>query len=149
MIPQSRMAQDYGVGEKGYRQLRRVVQNNDVTIKVRSRSAGALKRVEVDGAQPKPAPIKIKSAGELDTYIGVDPDDLDYVPWKASRDQWIPPDPHRAPANWPADRVWDDDAYDMVMGRYRQRITEFGDNEKTIGALVESNQARLVDGRVE
>jgi hypothetical protein len=140
VVPQSRMSEDYGMSESGYRQLRGAVQRNDVSIQVRSRSAGALERIEA-GAVPKPAPIKIKTGGELDQYIGMSPAQRDLVPWKPDGD-WIAPVRDTPPPNWPPGRPWDDDAYDAVMGRYRQRSQEFIDNREAVQELFSGGQAR-------
>lgn len=140
IVPQSRISQDYGMTPDGYRQLRGAVQRNDVAVSVRSRSQGAMNRINA-GAVPKPAPIKIKTGGELDEFIGMSPGQRDLVPWKPDGD-WIPPVRDTPPPNWPPNRAWDDDAYDAVMGRYTQRRQEWLDNRDTMNELFSSNQAR-------
>ncbi len=140
VVPQTRISEDYGMSEAGYRQLRGAVQRNDVTIKVRSRTRGALERIE-SGAVPKPEPVKIKTGGELDQYIGMNPAQRDLVPWKPDGD-WIPPVRETPPPNWPPGKAWDDEAYDAVLGRYNQRRQEFLDNGDKMRELFEGGQAR-------
>jgi hypothetical protein len=140
IVPQSRISQDYGMTPDGYRQLRGAVQRNDVAVSVRSRSQGAMNRINA-GAVPKPAPVKIKTGGELDEFIGMSSSQRDLVPWKPDGD-WIPPVRDTPPPNWPPNRAWDDDAFDSVMGRYNQRRQEWLDNRETMNGLFDSNQAR-------
>lgn len=140
IVPQARISEDYGMSESGYRQLRGTAQRRDVTIKVRSRSRGALERIEA-GATPKPQPVKVKSGGEIDTYIGMSPNEVDHVPWKPDGD-WIKPTPDAPPPNWPTDRPWTDVEFQGVNARYEQRMQEFADNKSTIDRLIGEGRAR-------
>jgi len=140
IVPQTRMAEDYGMSEDGYRQLRGAAQRHDVAIEVRSRSGGALDRV-TGSAVPKPPEIKIKSGGEVDQYIGMSPSEIDLVPWKPDGD-WIKPSPDVPPPHWPADQPWDEAAFNRVNSRYEQRIQEFADNKDTVGQLFADGRAR-------
>ncbi len=147
IVPQARISQDYGISDSGYRQLRGAAQRHDVSIQVRSRSAEALRRIE-DGAVPKPEAIKIKTGGELDTYIGLSPANRDLVPWKPDGD-WIPPSRTTPPDNWPPGRPWDEDAFNSVNNRYQQRMQEFADNNDKVTSMMNSGQARVSDGNLE
>lgn len=141
VVPQSRMAADWGISNDGYRQLRGAAQRHDVGIQVRSRSQAAIARLEA-GAVPKPEAIKIKTGSELDTYIGLDADRVDLVAWKPDGD-WVPPTRGTPPKNWPEGKVWDDDAFNAVNGRYQQRMDEFANNQSGVQDLIDSGRARM------
>ncbi len=140
IVPQSRMADDYGMSADGYRQLRGAAQRHDVAIEVRSRSGGALERVN-SGSVPKPPDIKIKSGGEVDSYIGMNPTEIDHVPWKPDGD-WVKPSPDVPPPHWPSDQTWDEAAFNRVNSRYEQRMQEFVDNKDKVGQLFADGRAR-------